>query len=66
MDTGQHEKLLTRASNTRKSYVSLSDISIIMLKSASSVSCKNWREQRGYFASDLLDVIEKKKGVAGF
>lgn len=33
---------LTRASNTRVSNVSLSEFSIIMLKRASKVSCRNW------------------------
>lgn len=37
----------TRALNTRVSYVSLSDVSIMMLKRASSVSCRNCRPPQG-------------------
>lgn len=38
---------LTKASNTSVSKVSLSEFSIMMLKSASSVSCRNWRDKGG-------------------
>lgn len=37
--------VLTKASNTSVSKVSLSEFSIMMLKSASRVSCRNWNDK---------------------
>lgn len=37
--------VLTKASNTSVSKVSLSEFSIMMLKSASRVSCRNWKDK---------------------
>lgn len=47
---GLYSWSLTRALNTSVSYVSLSDVSIMMLKRASRVSCRNCRPPPGGFS----------------